>query len=230
MATQAFSSDFQRQARSNLPSVLQLAAQRDITYLVHFTSIKNLPGILSHGLLQRDYLENADIDFDCYGNDALRLDGHKNSISLSILHPNEKMLYKYSLQQRDAWVVLVLDPKILWEKSCAFCPTNAAHHSVSSKSLAQLHGPAAFNAMFYEDEKRKHDRLQPCDPTDVQAEVLVFDRIDPRHIIDVVFYSQNAYSRQKALLQQFHLHGIVAPNPFFQQRSRVRPGGICRVV
>lgn len=48
---------------------------------------------------------------------------------------------------------------------------------------------AAFLAMFddHADTDRTADKLKVCDPTDVQAEVLVFEPILPTQILGVAF-------------------------------------------
>ena len=68
-------------------------------------------------------------------NDCLRLDGHKDAVSLSIAHPNDRMFAKYRWQDlQQKWAVLVLDPSILWLLPTAFNRHNAADKRMSSLS------------------------------------------------------------------------------------------------
>jgi hypothetical protein len=90
------------------------------------------------------------------------------------------------------WVVLVLHPSVLWEKECAFCKHNAADGRISCLPLNSLKTPQAFQELFTEIpmfQMREDQALKNFDPTDVQAEVLVCDVIEPEMIVGVVFDS-----------------------------------------
>jgi hypothetical protein len=66
--------------------------ERNIIRLIHFTRYENLESILTNGLITRDGLNG--FNHTVYVNDSLRLDGHTNSISLSLSFPlNRKFLY-----------------------------------------------------------------------------------------------------------------------------------------
>lgn len=124
-------------------------------------------------------------------NDQYRFDGHRNSTSVSIGFPNSQMLYKYRMADAAVdWSILVLHPSILWAKNCAFCRHNAADGRISGQLLANLMTPQAFQGMYEEIEgltKREEQKLKPYDPTDVQAEVLVFDVIEPQYVAGIIF-------------------------------------------
>ncbi len=124
-------------------------------------------------------------------NDLYRRDGHSNGTSVSIGFPNCQMLYKYRMENPNIdWAILVLHPDILWMKACAFCKHNAADGRISALSLASLMTPQAFAGMYDEIEgvpTREEQFLKASDPTDVQAEVLVFDVIEPQYIAGVIF-------------------------------------------
>ena len=172
--------------RSEYPKVdsdiERVASQLRIPYLVHFTNEKNLSSILEIGLQPKQNSEKY--KFFPAINDALRLDGHMDAISLSIGFPNSKMFYKYRKQsEEESWAVLVIDRSVLWKRKCAFCKNNAASSQISSKSPDELSSHQALLEM-YEDMpnpySRAGKRLHEYDPTDVQAEVLVFGVI-PKH-------------------------------------------------
>jgi len=160
-----------------------------VPYLLHFTRVTNLPSIVAKGLypIARAHEIGAAPDI----NDQLRLDGHRNAISVSIAFPNSQMFYKYRKDCEDVdWVVLVLHPAALWTKDCAFCLHNAADARISGLPLASLKTPQALTEMFDEVEghtSREEQKLKVFDPTDVQAEVLVFDVIEPQYILGAVF-------------------------------------------
>ncbi|RYD76884.1 MAG: DUF4433 domain-containing protein [Verrucomicrobiaceae bacterium] len=178
----------------------------NLPWLLHFTRIVNLPSIMQHGLYPASRV--AEIGVTPQINDELRLDGHLGGTSLSIAFPNYRMFWKYRQQNEGVeWVVLAVHPSVLWLKDCAFCRHNAADARISCQPINQLKTPAAFTGMFEEIEglKSRHEqRLKPFDPTDEQAEVLVFDVIEPSLIRGAAFekaatrdaYQDNLGSRQ----------------------------------
>ena len=94
--------------------------ERNINEIIHFTQLENLESIMENGLLSVDMLKRKDIKFN--RNDLNRFDNLQNTISVSIGFPNYKMFYK--LRDEDAskkWVIISLNPKILFEKTCVFC-------------------------------------------------------------------------------------------------------------
>ena len=160
-----------------------------VPYLLHFTRAVNLPTIMAHGLhpIGRAHEVGAAPAI----NDQYRFDGHRNSTSVSIGFPNCQMLYKYRMADAAVdWSILVLHPSILWAKNCAFCRHNAADGRISGQLLANLMTPQAFQGMYEEIEgltTREEQKLKPYDPTDVQAEVLVFDVIEPQYVAGIIF-------------------------------------------
>lgn len=170
-------------------SIKARAQAISVPYLLHFTQVENLPSIMAKGLCPVATLTAAATPFRA--NDCLRLDGHKDAVSLSIAHPNDRMFAKYrwqALQQK--WAVLVLDSSILWQYPTAFNRRNAADKRISSLSRAERMTVEAFDAMFMAADdlpSREANSLFPFDPTDVQAELLVFDKIPSFKVNGVVF-------------------------------------------
>ena len=84
------------------------------------------------------------------------------------------------------WIVLVISASILWEKECAFCKENAASANVTCIPIGDRKGLNAFNSI-YEEFPQKPSRIElgipPKFPTNPQAEVLVFDTIEPDYIL-----------------------------------------------
>lgn len=161
--------------------------ERKIEYLVHFTRLENLSSLLKHGLLGRTSLEVMNVP--ALMNDKLRLDKVDDAVSASITFPNYKMFF--SLQQQFPnvdWVVLKLNPSILWSTECAFCFTNAAANSMTEISVDQRMDFSAFKQMFddFAEPRTRSNLLIPDNyTTDPQAEILLLERIDPNHIISV---------------------------------------------
>lgn len=175
---------------------------RDIKAVFHFTRYSNLPSILTQGIRSRAELEawHQPPAF----NDMHRLDNQKNAICFSIGFPNYKMFWGLRQDHRqEQWAVLAVKPDILWEKDCAFCVENAASANVTRIPLAQRKGIPAFNALFQEingKPSRATLGLPLKYPTNPQAEVLVFDVVEPRYIIGA--YCQTSQMKD-ACSQQF---------------------------
>lgn len=161
---------------------------RGIKYVWHFTRIENLSSILTNGLIPRAILEanQAAISY----NDQYRIDNQKNANCLSIGHPNYKMFYSLRCQDpNQRWVVLAFKPEILWEKDCAFCHENAASNAVTAIPIQFRKGIPAFQKMFDPiagKPNRQSLNLPDNCPTNPQAEILVFDTIEPMYIIGAI--------------------------------------------
>lgn len=201
--------------------------ERNIVQLIHFTRYENLESILVNGIVTREMLNT--IEYDSYVNDNLRLDGHVNTISLSISFPNYKMFYKYR-RSTDAkgWVVLAISPQILWEYKCKFCKHNAADSRISSREIDNLSGIDSLQEMFSDNVDnyitRSNQSLEIFDTTDPQAEVLVFDNIPIKYILAVGFESQELLSEMQnknELEGNKHIKFMMAKK-YFNSREYVR--------
>lgn len=171
-----------------MPITQAKAAERKVPFLVHFTRTTNLKSITEKGLLPRD--QHAANGVDAEINDDLRLDGRLDGISISIGFPNSKMLWKLRQENPGVnWAVLAIAPSVLWTHDCAYCQHNAADARISGAPLAYLQTGNAFDAMYADIAgiDRAADNLKEFDPTDVQAEVLVFEPILPPDILGVAF-------------------------------------------
>lgn len=170
--------------------------RRNISSLYHFTHLDNLKGIFSLGIMTRQQIENAGYSF--HYNDELRLDGVRDSISLSVGHINNKMLYKYSqgLSHRE-WVILKIKKELISGPTqpsfdfsqllnrAVFCKSNAASNAVKAVSVDERKKHTAFQTMFVGDnDEESGDR-----PYDIQAEILYLGNIPPGFISEVIFYS-----------------------------------------
>ncbi|EBT4616979.1 DUF4433 domain-containing protein, partial [Salmonella enterica] len=93
------------------------AEELQIPCLVHFTQATNLPSIMEHGLIS---VTDANVlNINPAINDELRLDGHRDAISLSIAFPNYRMFYRYRRDNPQVeWAVLGIDPSVIWRNDC----------------------------------------------------------------------------------------------------------------
>lgn len=161
----------------------------EVPFLLHFTRAVNLASILAHGLYPVGRAH--EVGTNPYINDQYRWDGHLNATSISIGFPNYRMFYKYRMDDLAVdWAILVIEPSVLWEKNCAFCRHNAANCRIRNQLLSNLMTPESFMGMYDKIEgipTRQEQNLNSYDPTDVQAEVLVFDVIEPQLIAGIIF-------------------------------------------
>ena len=159
--------------------IRKIVEDRNIKCLYHYTRLRNINSILADGIMSRSKMDKTGMEYD-YSDDE-RLDGMEDRISLSVGFPNYKTFYKKrQLFEDEIWVVLALNPDILWELDCLFNKNNAASMQMRNESVEYRKTPEAFESMF-EDEERDNE-LPSWYTTDVQAEVLVLDFIDPKYI------------------------------------------------
>ena len=205
----------------------KVANQLCIPYSVHFTNEKNLSSILKLGLHPK---ENSDkYKFSPTVNDMLRLDGHTDAVSLSIGFPNSRMFYKYRKQsEQKSWAGLVIDRSVLWKRKCAFCRHNAASSQISSRSLDELSSHQALLRMFDDmpsPYSRSEQRLYQYDPTDVQAEILVFGIIPNSLIVEVVFDSPSVMNKYSEIASGIPLSCDRPDHGLFSSRNFARSFG-----
>jgi hypothetical protein len=205
-------------------------AERSIRHLIHFTRVANLESIMYHGLLSVQTAHQQGVV--PLVNDQLRLDGHKDAISLSIGFPNSAMFYKYrQLHPQERWVVLLLRPEILWTHDCAYCLHNAADKRISSRPWSEFTRDEAFQSMFAEapdgTPSRTVQRLGLFDPTDVQAEVLVRGNIDSSMLVEMVFeHPDDLEAHRHHTVDRVARVVQVPGSDFFASRRFARNGGV----
>lgn len=177
--------------------IQEIAIEREIPFLVHFTRAENVASILQHGLLPVGGAGERGINPVI--NDAARLDGRLNGTSVSIAFPNGSMFYRLRQENPGVdWVILALSTSILWSKDVLFCRHNAADARISRVPSADLRTPETFRSMFEEiegHESRLDQGLKPCDPTDVQGEILVMQEIEPQFILGALFNTNEAQKK-----------------------------------
>ena len=192
--------------------IRSIVEERGIAHLCHFTRVENLASILANGLVPRSRLEEENVQY--VYNDDYRFDGCLNASCLTISFPNYRMFYplRCSDDSKD-WVVIRLNSRALWEKECAFCNNNAACGTVTSVPLEQRKNPQAFQSLF-EDTTGMPSRVttgvRQNFTTNPQAEVLIFDVVEPDFIVDVNFRNKQNINDANAI------NGIIGNFPHFQ--------------
>lgn len=189
--------------------IMSLAKSLEIPCLVHFTHISNLESIIENGLLSREKVER--LAEEAVTNDEDRHDGRVHTISLSIAHPNDRMFYKYRIKDEE-WCVIGMRSKVLWELDCLFLKNNAADDRMRTKGDDELNTVAAFRSMYDEMDdlsSREQQCLKSFDPTDLQAEILVPDKIPVEYILGVCVSNSQVKKRYNELLADYEI--IVNP-------------------
>jgi hypothetical protein len=177
---------------ARIGEIKRICAERDIRNLVHFTRIKNLTGILTYGLIDRNTLDLELLETPFVPNDENRLDGQKSAVCLSISFPNHLMFKKYKMDFDSRWAVILLRPSILWERDCAFFSENAASKQAGLISIDERRKGSQLSDMFCENYagiSRASLDIPTCYATNPQAEVLVFGGIPTSYIETVHFYT-----------------------------------------
>ena len=155
---------------------------RKIERLVHFTALKNVPHIMKHGLIPRDYLELEVVRMALGAafSDSQRHDAMPQFSCLSITSPNYQMFYNKRQRLRGGWAVISFAPEALTRFYFQFTPTNAAAAGVVAQS-----GTDGAERLFQLDNLRKTLGLAPNETTDPQAEALCDSLLAPEFVFDV---------------------------------------------
>lgn len=204
--------------------IKEICNERSINNLIHFTRVKNLRSILKKGLLGRNHLKTLPQEDIPEINDEKRLDGYPQAISLSISFPNYKMFYKYKEKSKThnvRWACLLIDAAVLWNLDCAFCQTNAASILMKKIPLNERKKVDAFLKMFddFNQIKREQLKIPQNYPTDPQAEVLVFEPIEPKYITSVHFDYKDTYQRWVDANGLDYQQQIVLNGKYFKPRN-----------
>lgn len=208
---------------SKLEAIKKAAIKVGIPHLIHFTNCDNLASIMQHGIQSVASCEANDIKPS--RNDCHRFDGQLDGISLSITFPNQRMFWKYRQLGRDLdWVVIILKPRILWEKDCAFYPLNAADARMIANARDEMKSADALEAMFSVTQGSRDEWLKPYDPTDIQAEVMVYETIETSEIQSFAFETSEVRDRYKHLIPGYSKFYAGEGKGLFSTRKDVRLG------
>ncbi|SAK77203.1 hypothetical protein AWB82_04968 [Caballeronia glebae] len=184
-------------------NILDDCAKRGITRLCHFTPSRNLIHVLASGYLKDRQTLSMEARDEVNPTDAYRRDGHLDKICCSVEYPNGYYLdivTKKELIFLD-WVILFIDPVVLWSPGTLFCQRNAAAENGSliadgwpgyeSMFAARVQG--AGGRVF-----RRHATHLSCSPTDLQAEVLVRGPIPIEAIQGMAMLTERQASTERA--------------------------------
>ncbi|MBF8962992.1 DUF4433 domain-containing protein [Pontibacter sp. FD36] len=201
----------------NYSSFEEQISIRKIEYLVHFTPTINLLSIIENGYLySRTYLEHLDIeqtdilDFVEF-TDEVRYDD-KNYINLSLSFPNYFLLNRFREKTANEphinWCILKIDPKYIYQRDTLFAVTNAAsrcakhQYGISGdlEKFQTLFRDSLSISAFSGNRIVSRGSLKAKYPTDVQAEILVKDKINYEDVLAVCFRNENDLASAKAAM------------------------------
>ena len=204
-----------------------LLHEKGIEYLTHFTSIENLKSILKHGFLSRAELENKKIKYLYFDHD--RYDQKLNALSFSISFPNSAMFYSYRNRYPDnTWCLILLNSSIMYLKECAFYPTNASSNLFRLTDVSQYMNYEALNALFADTITnsqgilRRSSLLKDQDTTDVQAEVMVFENIQPEYIKHIFVNDDRVAEKLQSEYPYVSIRSLQNYWGFFDDRNSFR--------
>jgi hypothetical protein len=202
--------------------------RRGVTRLCHFTPSRKFLHILAQTgailptqQIRERYPDLLDVT------DHRRLDGRPDCVCCSVQYPN--VWYFRTVKDADVlfpdWVILCIDPRLLWERDAVFVPRNAA----AQGGALQRPGLQGWAAMYQDRVHGAWGRiytranLQDACPTDAQAEVLIPDAI-PAHYIHTIIvpgYEQlhQEQTRLRVLRLDVRVEWRVAPALFSRECS-----------
>jgi len=212
--------------------------QREIEFLIHFTPTINLFSILENNeLMSRAKLENLDIEqFDILDyvqfTDDVRYDD-KNYINLSLSGPNTFLFSKFRQKTKDDftinWCVIKINPKHIYDSETLFSITNAASNAAKRQFgisgdldkfkmlFREQFNINAYNGVRTISRNSAHSKY----PTDVQAEILVKDKIPSESIISVCFESEEKMAEAKAAMSSFDTSNFVVDKEIFSPKRSI---------
>lgn len=193
--------------------------ERNIESLYHFTTIENLISIMERGFIySRNKIDELKRTNDgCFTADYvdhmdnLRLDGLRDFINLSLSRPNWYLLNQY-IGREDLkffnWCIIELRTDSLMKPTTLFSVCNAA--SNAAKNYGVTSGKDAFDKLFIPEVITPHktylrNGLSDKYTTDIQAEVLVKDKLPIREIKHIFLRSHAHISQFKAAFNMLDL-------------------------
>ena len=176
------------------PEVVAAAAQRGVSQVVHFTTVRGAVGVLAAQAVKsrarlptEKYLEHVYRPNAAFRKDLAWLD----YVNLSISRINDWMFDTstgWHVLEDNPWVVLAFDPELLGDPGVVFATTNNIYPSCQRQE-----GLDGFEALFAETVRGRYGAVhtrtgkQADWPTDRQAEVLYPGELACRYLrrIDV---------------------------------------------
>lgn len=188
---------------------------RGISRLCHLTQSRKLPHILGtlDGIYSNAWLrENRPDLLDA--NDPQRLDGLPDHISCSVEYPN--FWYYRQVKDRErifkGWIILLIEPDVMLRDNTVFCPRNCGALG-GRLTDPRYKGYTGFKRMFEDNVRGAYNRvftrtehMPDCCPTDGQAEVMIYRRIEQEKILGMIIPDEK---RAKEEISALELVGVL---------------------
>lgn len=208
-----------------------LVVKQNVKHFVHFTTVRNLPTILQHGILPRSDALGIATDFL----DPLRLDGSHTRTCLSISYPNwfylNSVFYREdkSVNREDIVFLLIEAEKLLCEGAGArltFYPTNAASKQMISDTSGPRRGVSGASALFEPELRlgdwvtsREKEGIPPWCPTNPQAEVQYEGVIPVSWIQYAVAHQRQTYDSVHEVVADSNVIAYRSFKPFYEDSN-----------
>ncbi len=204
---------------SRCPEVVDAAKERDVTSLVHFTTVDGLKGIMASDAIKsrRDLPEDAAVKYVYEPNAVSRhLDRlWHDYINLSVTAINLRMFNFSAREHPDVeWVILEFGPEILGDSGVVFCTTNniypAARRGRGLPGFEQLFAPTVAGRYGHPVNRGDQPSKQTTDP---QAEVLYPFELSLEHLHTVTVPDDDTEDVVEAARSHFHHKPMIITDP-----------------
>ena len=180
MANQKFTGD-----KSQIIDTLN---RKNITNILHFTHVTNLISILTEGLKSIYDLKKEQIPHRV--TDSQRFDEIYQGVCCSMASPNIWMLNNKTGLEINNYAVLEISENTLLLQHFAAFPGNSARTDLkkdAEQSPEKYVGSLGLNRMFLNDSLRNHEAVRKYVPTDLQSELIFFNKIGVDRIRKIHF-------------------------------------------
>ena len=168
--------------------VSEFLENRRIRNILHFTHTSNLISILTNGLKSLDSIEKAGITIKSH--DIGRYDEIRQGIFCSIAYPNIWMLNgKENINPQEYAILEIMENALFLQHFAAF-PGNSARNVLKTHAEENLNlyvGVTGLRRMFLNKDLRSKQNVPKNEPTDLQAEIIFFNELNPDRIRKIHF-------------------------------------------
>ena len=192
MATEEYSKKLEEHATNvyleNRSKVSNFLENRSIRNILHFTHTLNLISILTNGLKSLEMIDKAGITNKLH--DMWRSDEIKQGIFCSIAYPNIWMLNgKENINPQEYAILEIMENALFLQHFAAF-PGNSARNVLKTHAEENLNlyvGVTGLRRMFLNKDLRSKQNVPKNEPTDLQAEIIFFNELNPDRIRKIHF-------------------------------------------
>jgi hypothetical protein len=173
---------------NNRSDVFEFLENRSIRNILHFTHTLNLISILTNGLKSLESLEAAGIKNKLH--DMRRSDEIRQGIFCSIAYPNIWMLNgKQNINPQEYAILEIMENALFLQHFAAF-PGNSARNILKNhaeENFDKYVNVEGLKRMFLNKDLRNKQRIPKNEPTDLQAEIIFFNELNPDRIRKIHF-------------------------------------------